>query len=120
MKLTKNERKFLKNAVSFGWKLQESVLHKVWHWDDDVAFPCYPSSTCDGLIQKGLLEKFRFSIASTIRATKLGYKYKCPINNCSHGTLNVYDDDGVMLSSGKCEKCEGLGIVSELQTGRLK
>ena len=116
IKLNKNERKFLKNAVSFGWKLQESAKKRtrVWHWDDDVLLPCYPSVTCQNLIDKGLLEKTRFSISSTIRATDLGMRYKCPINNCDHGTLNIYDDDDELIASGHCTKCEGLGVTSTI------
>lgn len=108
MNINKRERKFLRNAVSHGWEIYEHTWQKTCHWDDDVMFPVQIGAVCERLIDKGLLER----CFGTIRATNLGESFKCKERHCSHGRLEKYDDDSDLISREVCQKCDGIGVLS--------
>lgn len=110
MKINKRERKFLIPAISYGWQIYEPARRqKTWHWDDDNILPVQIGKVCEGLIDKGLLER----CFNVIRKTKLGESFKCKERFCFNGRREVYDDDSNLLSTGTCQKCDGIGVLSD-------
>lgn len=115
MELNKRERKYISTAVSFGWEIYIEKNKATGYWDDDSILPVKVGALCEKLIEKGILEYILCGFISRIRATTLGRKFKCTAKNCRHGQHIEYEDGGYgdEIKKGKCETCDGLGVIAE-------
>jgi hypothetical protein len=103
-KINRAERKFIKPAVVYGWRIEESVRGTL-HWEEDTSMPVKNGPMLDSLVGRGLLVNIGGFGLKVYSASPLAMKLKC--GKCSKGT--VCDPDSERLS--ECPDCEGHGVL---------
>lgn len=102
--MKKAERKFLRPAVVFGWKIEIVPWRKTPLWDGDSMAPVKVGKLAESLIERGYLERVNMGRGmETIRATHKAKALKCNAGSCSYGKF--IDGDGQEV--GDCPHCDG-------------
>lgn len=101
--LTKREHDLLKQAVLYGWDIEQNG-RGAWEWDGDYLMPFRAHKTLENLVARGLMERV---LGRAYRATHEAQEYRCDGPGCAQGAL--YDDDDRKI--GLCQKCAGSGLM---------
>lgn len=108
MTISRREREYLRCAVIFGWRINETPRGK-GYWEADLSMPVATGPTLEGLIHKGLFERIPDGRGGAeFRATAAAGAYRCRANNCQRGEVFVGLSDE---PEGVCPVCEGTGLV---------